>query len=118
MKAARAALLFWSALIVGLLIIEFAQITHVFTLPIDTAFGDPISLLVALVFVTVLALVGAMFIGLYFSARVMRAQGFTPFEEEMLQMRSDVRELAAAVRRLEKSEAAETEEATPTPERP
>ena len=99
MKAARAALLFWSALIVGLLIIEFAQITHVFTLPIDTAFGDPISLLVALVFVTVLALVGAMFIGLYFSARVMRAQGFTPFEEEMLRMRAEVRDIKVAVER-------------------
>ncbi len=100
MNASRAVILFWSALIVGLLIVEFAEITRVFTLPIASAVADPYTLLFALVFTTILALVGAIFIGIYFSARVLRAEGFTPFEEEMLRMRAEVGEIKANLARL------------------
>ncbi len=100
MNASRAVILLWSALIVALLIVEFAEITRVFTLPIASAVADPYTLLFALVFTTILALVGAIFIGIYFSARVLRAQGFTPFEEEMLRMRAEVGEIKATVARL------------------
>jgi len=93
MNASRAVLVFWSALIVGLLVVEFAEITRVFTLPVAAALGDPYTLVFALVFTTILALVGAIFIGIYFSARVLRPQGFTPFEEEMLRMRAEIREI-------------------------
>jgi hypothetical protein len=98
-KSSRAAILLWSALIVGLLVVEFAEITHVFTVPIGSALGDPTTLVFALVFTTILALVGAIFIGIYVSAAVLRAQGFTPFEEEMLRMRTDIREIKAALER-------------------
>ena len=118
MRPTRWVIIGWAILITALLMVELAEITHLFTLPIQSAIGDPLAFVFALVFTTILALVGAVFIGIYASARILSTSGFTPFEEEMLQMRSDVRELAAAVRRLEKSEAAETEEATPTPERP
>ncbi|HTZ61691.1 MAG TPA: hypothetical protein VMC82_03500 [Thermoplasmata archaeon] len=100
MNPSRAVILLWSALIVGLLIVEFAEITRVFTLPLASAFGDPYTVLFALVFTTILALVGAIFIGIYFSARVLRSQGFTPFEEEMLRMRADISEIKAHVDRL------------------
>ncbi len=101
MNPSRAVLLFWTALILGLVIVEFAEITRVFTLPVVAAFGDPYTLVFALVFTTVLALVGAIFIGIYVSARILRPQGFTPFEEEMLRMRTEVRELRAALERRE-----------------
>ncbi len=103
MKPSRAVILLWSALIVGLLLVEFAEITGAFTLPVASAFGDPYAVLFALVFTTVLALVGAIFIGIYFSARVLRVQGFTPFEEEMLRMRAEVREIRAALERAERA---------------
>jgi hypothetical protein len=99
-KASSTVTLLWSALIVGLVIVEFAEITHVFTLPIGAALGDPITLLFALVFTTVLAVVGAIFIGIYVSARVLRPQGFTSFEEEVLRMRADVRDIKAAVEQM------------------
>lgn len=99
MNASRAVLLFWTALIVGLLVVEFAEITRAFTLPVAAAFGDPYTLVFALVFTTILALVGAIFIGIYFSARVLRPQGFTRFEEEMLRMRAEVHEIRAALDR-------------------
>ncbi len=100
MNASRAVILLWSGLIVALLIIEFAEITRVFTIPLASAVGDPYTLLFALVLTTVLALVGAIFIGIYFSTRVLRAQGFTPFEEEMLRMRSEVQEIKRSVDRM------------------
>ncbi len=47
----------------------------------------------ALVVISILAIIGAVFLGMVISHRVMSGQGFTPFEEEMLKMRQEVREL-------------------------
>jgi hypothetical protein len=93
-------LVFWSILIVVLLVVELAEITHLFTLPIQSAIGDPLAFVFALVFTTIFALVGAIFIGIYFSARILRGSGFTPFEEEMLHMRVELRDLKATVEEL------------------
>ncbi|MGI0131226.1 MAG: hypothetical protein ACREDE_05110 [Thermoplasmata archaeon] len=90
----------WSVLIVVLLFLEVAEITHLFTLPIQSAIGDPLAIVIALVFTTILALVGAIFIGIYVSARVLRPRGFTSFEEEMLRMRADIRDIKASMKRL------------------
>jgi hypothetical protein len=96
-------LVFWSALIVLLVLVEVAEITHLFRIPIQSALGDPLAFVFALVFTTVFALVGAIFIGIYFSARVLRGSGFTPFEEEMLRMRVDLRDLKVSVEELKAS---------------
>lgn len=93
MKGSRVALLLWILLIVVLLVVELAEITHDFTLPIQNAEADPLALVIALVFTTLLALVGAIFIGVFLSARLLSPTGFTPFEEEMLRMRADLREV-------------------------
>lgn len=95
MKPSRLVLVFWTALIAVLLVVEIAEITHFFTLPIQSAVGDPLAFVFALVFTTILALVGAIFIGVYISHRIRLPSGFTPFEEEMLKMRSDVQGLRA-----------------------
>lgn len=100
MRPARA-ILFWVAVIGALLFVEVAEITHLFTLPVQSAVGNLLSFVFALVFTTILALVGAIFIGIYISHRLQSPTGFTPFEEEMLKMRSDVarlREEVAALR--------------------
>jgi hypothetical protein len=115
MRPSRVALVGWAVLITALLIVELAEITHLFTLPIQSAIGDPLAFVFALVFTTVLALVGAVFIGIYASARILSPTGFTPFEEEMLQMRAEVRDLTEAVRRLETTRA-ESEDERPPPE--
>jgi len=92
-RASRVAVLLWIALIVILLVVELAEITHVFTLPIQSAIADPLAFVIALVFTTLLALVGAIFIGVYLSHRLLSPTGFTPFEEEMLRMRSDMQSI-------------------------
>jgi len=93
MKASRVAVLLWVGLILVLLVVELAEITHLFTLPVANALSDPLFFVSAIVFTTLLALVGAIFIGVYVSARLMSPTGFTPFEEEMLRMRSDLQEI-------------------------
>ncbi len=50
-------------------------------------------IVLGLVVVAVLSLIGAVFLGMVISHRIMSGQGFTPFEEEMLKMRQEVREL-------------------------
>ncbi len=100
MRASRAVLVLWSAVVAILVVLEFAEVTHLFTFPISAVLGDPISLVVSLVFTTIVAVIGAIFIGIYATTRLLRPSGFTPFEEEMLRMRVDVQELRRAVDEL------------------
>jgi hypothetical protein len=81
-------------------VVEIAEITHFFTLPVQNAIGDPLAFVVALIFTTLLALVGAIFIGVFLSHRILSTTGFTPFEEEMLRMRADLREVKRDVAEL------------------
>jgi hypothetical protein len=92
-RAGRAVVLLWSLVIVALVVLELAEVTHLFTFPISAVVGDPISLVVSLVFTTIVAIVGAIFIGIYMSTRLLGPRAFTPFEEEMLQMRAEIREI-------------------------
>ncbi len=94
----------WAALWIGvigvLLLVELAEVTRLFTLPVQSALGNLLAFVFALVFTTILALVGALFIGIYVSQRISSSTGFSPFEEEMLKMRSDVTRLREEVAEL------------------
>jgi hypothetical protein len=87
------AILFWTAVIAALLIIEVLEITAGFRLPLSQVVANPYTFVFALVFTTIVALIGAIFIGIYISARLLSPRGFTPFEEEMLRMRAEVQEI-------------------------
>jgi hypothetical protein len=93
---------FWVAVIAALLLVELAEVTKLFTLPVQSALGNLLSFVFALVFTTILALVGALFIGIYISQRISSTSGFSPFEEEMLKMRADVTHLREEVAELRK----------------
>ncbi|MFQ6127501.1 MAG: hypothetical protein ACE5QW_01150 [Thermoplasmata archaeon] len=68
-------------------------------------FGDIIAnfflFLVVLVIIAILAVIGAMFVGVFISHRIFSVRAFTPFEEEMLQMREEVVEIKEAIERIE-----------------
>ena len=100
MKPNRVAVLLWATLIVVLLVVEIAEITRRFTIPVQNVIGDPLAFVVALVFTTLVALVGAIFIGVYLSHRLLAPTGFTPFEEEMLRMRADLQDVKRNVAEL------------------
>lgn len=100
MKPGRVVQLVWGGLIVALLVVEAAELTHLFTVPIQSALGNLLSFVFALVFTTILALVGAIFIGIYISQRLQSPTGFSAFEEEMLKMRADVNRIKEDVAEL------------------
>ncbi len=103
MKSPRVVLAIWVAVILVLVIVEVAEVTHFFTVPIASALGDPVELVLSLVFTTVLALVGAIFIGIYISHRILSPSGFSPFEEEMLRMRADLRDVKQSVEEIRRA---------------
>jgi len=51
----------------------------------------------SLVVIAILAIIGAVFVGIFVSHRIISAQGFTPFEREMLEMREDVKQIKEKV---------------------
>ncbi len=103
MKSPRVVVIIWVLVILVLVVVEVAEITRFFTLPIASALGDPVELVLSLVFTTVLALVGAIFIGIYISHRILSPSGFSPFEEEMLRMRADLRDVKRTVEELRRA---------------
>ncbi len=104
MRPGRAVTLVWSLVILGLVALELAELTHLFTLPlVHTVLTEPLTLVFSLVFTSILAIVGAIFIGIYISTRLLRPTGFTPFEEEMLRMRTELQQLARSVEELRRT---------------
>jgi hypothetical protein len=96
----RAVTLLWSVVILALVLLELAEITHLFTFPISAVLADPVTLVVSLVFTTIVAIIGAIFVGIYMSTRLLGPRTFTPFEEEMLRMRADLTEVRRSVDEL------------------
>jgi uncharacterized protein YneF (UPF0154 family) len=93
MRRPRTFIVFWTVVIAALLFVEVAELTRLFTIPFLVAVSNPVTFALALIFVTIVALVGAIFIGIYVSQRLLSPRGFSPFEEEMLKMRAEVMEI-------------------------
>ncbi|UCE74190.1 MAG: hypothetical protein JSV56_00415 [Methanomassiliicoccales archaeon] len=51
------------------------------------------SAIVGWIVLIILALIGAIFIGMLLSHRILTVGAFTPFEEEMLKMRGDIKKI-------------------------
>lgn len=86
MKISRWVLL-WLLIIGVLVAIEVGIITGLVT-P-----GSFIGFIYALTVISVLSIIGAVFVGMFVSHRILSTKGFTPFEQEMLRMRGEIREL-------------------------
>lgn len=84
--------LFWLLVVAVLVIVELSIVTGVLT--VNNLLGFFILFVYALVAISVLAIVGAIFVGMWVSHRILSTQGFTPFEQEMLRMRQDLKEIA------------------------
>ena len=79
-------------LVLGVLVaIEIGVITGNLT-PGDLI-GSFLTLVLAMSVIAVLSIIGAVFVGMFVSHRILSTKGFTPFEQEMLRMRQEVREL-------------------------
>ncbi len=54
--------------------------------------------------IIVLALIGAIFLGMLISHRILSIGAFTPFEEEMLKMREDIKAIKKKLDKMDKDE--------------
>jgi uncharacterized membrane protein (DUF106 family) len=88
----------WLVVVIVLFAIFIAEITQAIRLT------DIISyffvFVLALVIIAVLAVIGAAFMGVFISHRIFSVKSFTPFEEEMLQMRKEVKEIKKKIDEL------------------
>jgi hypothetical protein len=90
-------IVFWSVVITILVILELAELTHLFTLGYAAVLNNPLAFIFSLLLITILALVGALFVGIYIAHAIMTPGGFTPFEEEMLKMRENLKNVSEKV---------------------
>jgi hypothetical protein len=105
--------------VVALVVLELAEVTHLFTFPISSVLADPVTLVVSLVFTTIMAIIGAIFVGIFVTTRLLGPRGFTPFEEEMLHIREDIAEVRRSVEAMRERPAAPGREPGPGgPRRP
>lgn len=52
-------------------------------------------------FILVLALLGAIFLGLFLGHRILSVGGFTPFEKSMLEMKEDIKKINGRLEKIE-----------------
>ncbi len=80
-------------LVVGVLVaVEIGIVTGRIT-PGDLI-GSFLGFIFALMVISVLSIIGAVFVGMFAAHRVLAGKGFTPFEQEMLRMRQEIRDLS------------------------
>ena len=71
---------------------------------IDEIFLWVMGTLIGWTVIIVLALIGAIFIGMLLSHRILSIGAFTPFEEEMLKMREDIKAIKEKMDSIDKNE--------------
>ena len=60
-----------------------------------------LSFVLTIIVISVLAVIGALFIGMAVSHYITEKRGFTPFEEEMLRMKVEVEDIKQRVEKIE-----------------
>jgi len=84
--------LLWLLIVGVLAAVEMGVLTGVINA--SNLIASFFTFVVALVVVSILSIIGAVFVGMFVSHRILSGKGFTPFEQEMLRMRQEVRELS------------------------
>lgn len=97
MKISRVTIL-WLIIVLVLVTTLIGELLGVFS--IESALTNFYIFMIALLTITVLAIIGAVFLGIFISHRIFSVRDFTPFEKEMLSMKEDVEEIREQVREL------------------
>lgn len=99
MKKLPFPLLLFSVVLVVLGVITLGLMTGF--IPVRDIFASFITFVFTLVIITVLAIIGAVFLGMFISHRVFSTRQFTAFEEEMLKMKEDIEYIKEKVEEME-----------------
>jgi predicted membrane protein len=88
----------WLVVVIVLFAIFVAEITE--TIRLTDVVSYFFLFVLALVIIAILAVIGAAFMGVLISHRIFSIKSFTPFEEEMLQMRKEVKDIKKTLEEL------------------
>jgi len=91
MKRVPIPLVMLGAIIIGVGLVAVAIMTGIW--PIGDLLTGFYAFVFGLVIISILAIIGAVFLGMYISHRVFSRREFTAFEEEMLKMKEDVEKI-------------------------
>lgn len=91
--------LLWLTIVLVLAIVWMSMLAGIFN-PASIVLNFFL-IIFSLVVIAILAIIGAAFVGIFVSHRILSAQGFTPFEREMLEMREDVKRIKERVHKME-----------------
>ncbi len=69
-------------------------------IPITDILLNFIGFISMLISITMLAVIGAIFLGMYLSHRILTKKGFTPFEISMLEMHEDIKYMKKQIAKL------------------
>ena len=70
---------------------------------VESILLDFIGFISMLVVIFMLAVLGAVFLGMFISHKILASKGFTPFERAMLEMREDITKINERMESIEKS---------------
>ena len=91
-------MLLWLLVVAALIVVEVAIVAG-YIRPTDLV-GSFFTFVFALLVISILSMIGAVFVGIFVSHRILSAKGFTQFEQEMLRMRQEVRDLSERVEQI------------------
>ncbi|UCH89499.1 MAG: hypothetical protein JSV49_02295 [Thermoplasmata archaeon] len=89
-------------LIISIIIIAaWIIVTSMGWITVESILLDFIGFISMLVVIFMLAVLGAVFLGMYISHRILSAKGFSPFERAMLEMREDMTKINERLGKIE-----------------
>ncbi|MEM3397133.1 MAG: hypothetical protein QW620_05070 [Thermoplasmata archaeon] len=92
--------LIWLGLMIFLIILEIGQLAGIVRL--DRIINNPWGFVFGITMIAILAVVGALFVGVFIAYRVFTSRGFTPYEEEILKVADEVHKISARTEKIEK----------------
>ncbi|MCX8173978.1 MAG: hypothetical protein N3F63_05170 [Thermoplasmata archaeon] len=99
MKLSRLTLI-WLGLMIFLIMLEVGQLAGFVRL--DRIINNPWGFVFGITLIAILAVVGALFVGVFIAYRVYTSKGFTPYEEEILRVADEVHKISARTEKIEK----------------
>jgi hypothetical protein len=91
--------LIWLALMIFLITLEIGQLLGIVQL--ERIINNPWGFVFGITMIAILAVIGALFVGIFIAYRVLTAKGFTPYEEEVLKVAQGFQELRQKVEKIE-----------------
>ncbi|MEW5760835.1 MAG: hypothetical protein AB1779_08730 [Candidatus Thermoplasmatota archaeon] len=80
----------------------FISLSWIGIIPYENIFFFITTVIIGWVAFIIIAIIGGFLTGMFLSHRILSIGAFTPFEEEMLKMREDIKEIKEEIKKISK----------------